>query len=133
MTVYIASSPNKSKGIHVLPKSINMNIKDVNKDGIAFDGMDPVAYHTGEPLPGNERLRHEWDGVIYLFVNEKNMRKFQEDPAKYTGPLQGKVGRRSAVEHRNLEEKREDRENNVPLDIKEDGNVEMQNLSDSQK
>lgn len=113
-----------------------MKTTDLNKDNIALDGIDPVAYHIGEPLKGIERYRFALDGVTYLFSSESTLKAFQENPSKYTDSLHGRINGGSsghANERRNLEEKKSDREANVPIDLMEDGDIEMQNLSDSNK
>lgn len=60
-----------------------MSIVDLNGDGIALDGFDPVSYWRGEPLQGSPDFTSELEGVTYWFANEKNMELFEEDPAKY--------------------------------------------------
>ena len=126
-----------------------MNIQDVNNDGIGMDGFDPVAHFEGEPLRGDKRFSFSVGDITYHFANAENMQRFQQEPGKYI-PTAGAiptgtkvappnitqkgdkyVGNRNAEYRRNLEDSIGSKENNVPIDIKEDGDVEMQNLSDS--
>jgi len=125
-----------------------MNIQDVNGDGVALDGFDPVAQYNNEPLRGKSELTLQIGDLTYQFANEANMEKFRETPGEYItmpGGFTGKpmvgdlnatskdgkfIGNKSYVGRRGLEDTPVSRENNVPIDIKEDGNVEMQNLSD---
>lgn len=126
-----------------------MDITDANNDGIALDGIDPVAHRTGEPLRGKSHLSYTLFDEKYLFHNEKNLELFLENPQKYipqaggftTGNVQppvpsadGKyIGNKTFDYVRNLEDTPVSMENNVPIDMKEDGSLTMQNLSDSQK
>ncbi|MCI5082122.1 MAG: hypothetical protein MRY78_10525 [Saprospiraceae bacterium] len=126
-----------------------MNISDVNNDGIGMDGMDPVAYKAGEPLKGTSEFRSTVDKVTYHFVNKENLTLFEEDPAAYipvagsylSHGVRGKlndldddkkyVGNKTFHKNRQLEDSTEKGKSGVPNDMKEDGDVEMQNLSDS--
>ncbi len=60
-----------------------MALLDVNRDGIAIDGFDPVSYFNGEPLRGSSEYQFTIDRATYHFANAENMQKFQEEPAKY--------------------------------------------------
>lgn len=60
-----------------------MALIDVNRDGIAIDGFDPVSYFEGEPLRGKSEFSFELDGAVYYFANTENMEKFAEDPARF--------------------------------------------------
>ncbi|MEM6966586.1 MAG: hypothetical protein AAF573_17610 [Bacteroidota bacterium] len=127
-----------------------MNITDVNNDGIGMDGMDVVAHYEGAPLRGNADFSFTIGDVTYYFSTKENMEKFEAEPAKYL-PIAGGypvetqvsppeiqvvngqvVGGRNITYQRALEDTPVSIENNVPMDIKEDGSVEMQNLSDSE-
>lgn len=56
---------------------------NINKDGVAIDGYDPVSYFDGEPLEGKKELAYTLDGVTYWFTNEDNKSKFEKAPLKY--------------------------------------------------
>ncbi|MEM1120934.1 MAG: hypothetical protein AAGJ18_10835 [Bacteroidota bacterium] len=122
-----------------------MNIQDVNNDGIAMDGFDPVAHYNGEPLRGQAQFSFQIGDYTYHFANKENLKKFEEMPQRYL-PIVGnqilrekegieKIGQSTPTttkltNRRNLEDTPVSNEVNVPIDIKEDGSVEMQNLSD---
>ncbi|MCI2394490.1 YHS domain-containing (seleno)protein [Aliiroseovarius sediminis] len=54
------------------------------KDGVAWNGYDPVAYFTaGVPVPGRQDLEFDHNGVTVLFSNEDNRDLFADDPARY--------------------------------------------------
>ena len=125
-----------------------MNISDVNNDGIAMDGFDPVSYYNNEPLMGKAHLSFSIGDLTYHFANEENLMKFEETPGKYlttpggltSQPLVGDlnatsengeyIGNKTFTDRGGLEDALVSVENGVPIDIKEDGSVEMQNLSD---
>lgn len=126
-----------------------MNINDVNNDGIALDGFDPVAHFGGEPLRGNETLQASVGDLTFYFSSRENLEKFRENPTKYipiagsftTESMVGNIndagtannyeGNKTFDARRNLEDARVSMENNVPVEINRNGNLEMQNLHDS--
>lgn len=62
---------------------------NVTSARIALQSHDPVAYQTvGRPVLGNERFSAEYEGAIYRFASEDNLRLFQASPARYA-PLHG--------------------------------------------
>ena len=60
-----------------------MSLTDLDNDGIALDGADPVAYFNGEALKGSPEFSTELRGVTYRFANQANLEAFDADPAKY--------------------------------------------------
>ena len=66
-----------------------MSLNDLDNDGIALDGVDPVAYFNGEGLTGSPEYTFELRGVTYRFANPANLEAFQEDPAKYIPDFAG--------------------------------------------
>ncbi|MBP0002079.1 MAG: YHS domain-containing protein [Cyanobacteria bacterium SID2] len=56
---------------------------NVNEDGIALQGYDPVSYFTGEPTQGNSEIASTYDGATYYFASESHKAQFDADPAKY--------------------------------------------------
>ena len=125
-----------------------MKITDVNNDGIGMDGFDPVAHYEGVPIRGDRQFSFAIGEVTYYFSTAENMERFEKDPAQYiptaggypTGTHvappevdqkeEGYIGNKAYDYRRNLEDTPVSIENNVPIDIKEDGSTEMQNLSD---
>ena len=60
------------------------NLINVDEDGVAIHGYDPVAYFVSDrPVPGQMKLKYEWSGAIWLFSSEQNRRKFIANPKKY--------------------------------------------------
>lgn len=129
-----------------------MNISDTNNDGIAIDGFDPVAYYNGDPLRGNPNYAYTIGQMTFHFATPENRSLFEKTPAKYI-PLAGSfvqstrvappdvqqpdndkyIGNKTLAGRTNLQDTPISMENNVPIDLKEDGDIEMQNLSDSSK
>ncbi len=57
---------------------------NVDDDGIAIKGYDPVSYFVSEePKEGKEDLTYEYEGATYQFVSQENLDTFKTDPAKY--------------------------------------------------
>ncbi len=55
-----------------------------NKDGIAIDGYDSVAYFTQKrALKGSPEYSCEWQGKTWLFSSDENRQKFLDDPQRY--------------------------------------------------
>jgi YHS domain-containing protein len=52
-------------------------------DNLAIDGYDPVAYFSGKAREGDEDINVSHNGVVYYFVNQANLAKFQASPSKY--------------------------------------------------
>ncbi|MEQ9230966.1 MAG: hypothetical protein RIF46_09790 [Cyclobacteriaceae bacterium] len=48
-----------------------------------FDGNDLISYYDGKILKGSPGHKVQIDGQVYLFHNEANRIRFQEDPQKY--------------------------------------------------
>ena len=73
-----------------------MSLSDLDNDGIALDGADPVAYRNGEGLLGTPEYTFELRGVTYRFANPENLEAFQADPAKYIPDFAGSYVRETA-------------------------------------
>ncbi len=57
---------------------------DLDKDGVAIQGHDPVAFFTVKaPLKGKPELTSEFHGARYRFHSAKNKAAFDTEPAKY--------------------------------------------------
>lgn len=62
---------------------------NLNGDGVAIKGYDPVAYFTrSAAVKGSNEFRSEHDGAVYLFSSAQNLATFRANPAKYT-PVYG--------------------------------------------
>ncbi|HZV35346.1 MAG TPA: YHS domain-containing protein [Verrucomicrobiae bacterium] len=56
----------------------------VDKNGIALQGYDPVAYFTdGKPVRGSPEFTATYKGATYQFVSAEHKQLFEKSPAKY--------------------------------------------------
>lgn len=57
---------------------------NIDGNGIAIKGHDPVAYFTvGAPQRGKKEFTSKHDGATYRFASSENKALFDADPAKY--------------------------------------------------
>ena len=64
--------------------SSNLAAVNVDRDGNAIKGYDPVAYFTdSRPVKGDTRYAFTWNNAQWLFSNEEHMSLFKKDPEKY--------------------------------------------------
>jgi YHS domain-containing protein len=57
---------------------------NVDSDGLALRGYDPVAYFTqGEPVPGSRVFVSQWNGATWRFSSQEHLKLFSKDPEKY--------------------------------------------------
>lgn len=69
-----------------------------NREGIAIQGYDPVAYFTlGKPVKGNPRFKATHDGAIYHFVSADHRARFIAEPAKYAPAFGGYCGYAASI------------------------------------
>lgn len=54
------------------------------KNGVAINGYDPVAYFTDNmPVKGKETLSFDWKDVKWQFSSDTNLALFKANPEKY--------------------------------------------------
>lgn len=57
---------------------------NVDSQGIALQGFDPVAYHLqGAPAKGKAALSEKFEGATYWFASTGNRDTFRSNPGKY--------------------------------------------------
>ena len=57
---------------------------NVDKEGIAMKGYDPVAYFTmASPVKGLKEFQFEWNNAKWLFANEEHLTMFQMNPDRF--------------------------------------------------
>lgn len=66
-----------------------MSLNDLDNNGIALDGMDPVSYKNSEGLLGSPEFTYDLRGITYRFANKQNLELFQKDPAVYIPDFAG--------------------------------------------
>lgn len=59
-------------------------LQNLNENGVALQGYDPVSYFLGEPLQGNEAIATTYQGAIYHFASVENQTTFEAAPQRYT-------------------------------------------------
>jgi YHS domain-containing protein len=57
---------------------------NIDGNGLAMKGYDPVSYFSGNPLKGSKNIVTLHEGVIYRFNTMYNKEKFLSDPEKYS-------------------------------------------------
>lgn len=81
-----------------VPSAVN-----VDGDGVAIHGTDPVAYFTeGRAMPGRPEFTLEWRGARWRFASTGNRERFAADPEtwapRYGGYCAYGVARGSLVD-----------------------------------
>lgn len=57
---------------------------NVDADGVALKGYDPVAYFTlGRAVKGQKEYLFDWNNAKWLFSSKEHLAMFQEDPVRY--------------------------------------------------
>jgi YHS domain-containing protein len=57
---------------------------NVDKDGLAIQGYDPVAFFTyAKPVKGKKEFATQYHGAVYRFASAESKARFDEEPAKY--------------------------------------------------
>ncbi|HEX8914622.1 MAG TPA: YHS domain-containing (seleno)protein [Humisphaera sp.] len=57
--------------------------QNVGRDRVAVQGYDVVSYFFAGKWKGTPALSATYNGAVYHFANEHNLRLFRENPAKY--------------------------------------------------
>ncbi len=71
---------------------------NVDDQGVALAGYDPVAYFTvGRPTPGDPDLARQYQGATYRFASKENKDLFEADPAKYVPAFGGFCGYAASI------------------------------------
>jgi YHS domain-containing protein len=70
-----------------------------NRDGVAIQGYDPVAYFTeNKAVKGNPKIQSEHDGAKYFFASAEHKAMFDADPAKYAPAYGGYCGYAASID-----------------------------------
>ena len=69
-----------------------------NKDGVAIQGYDPVAYFTdNKPVKGNPKISSDYEGAKYFFASAEHKAAFDTAPAKYAPAYGGYCGYAASI------------------------------------
>lgn len=64
-----------------------------NKEGIALQGYDPVAYFMeSRPVKGNPQFHTDYDGAKYWFASAEHKTQFEQHPNQYAPAYGGYCG-----------------------------------------
>jgi YHS domain-containing protein len=70
-----------------------------NRDGVAIQGYDPVAYFTDhKAVKGNPKIQSEHDGAKYHFASAEHKAMFDADPVKYAPAYGGYCGYAASID-----------------------------------
>lgn len=62
----------------------NKTLLNLDKQGIAIQGYDPVAFFTqNRPVKGRSEFESKYNGARYLFASAEDKSTFDANPAKY--------------------------------------------------
>lgn len=71
---------------------------NVNKEGVALEGHDPVAYFTvGKPVAGDPEIDAVYNGARYYFSSKENRETFERAPAHYAPQFGGFCGYAASI------------------------------------
>ena len=59
------------------------NLINVNEQGVAIQGYDPISYFANNPVVGNPQITSSYRGAIYYFSSEENKAQFEATPEQY--------------------------------------------------
>jgi YHS domain-containing protein len=63
---------------------------NVDEQGVAIHGYDPVAYFAeNKPVKGQPSLHYQWSNATWLFANAANKQAFIDAPTKYAPQFGG--------------------------------------------
>lgn len=71
---------------------------NVNDEGLALEGHDPVAFFSGHaPVKGDRRFESAYKGAIYRFASAEHKAAFDADPARYEPQFGGWCGYAASI------------------------------------
>jgi YHS domain-containing protein len=71
---------------------------NVDRDGLALEGYDPVAYFTdGKPVKGDVALARTYQGATYRFASADHKNLFEKNPARYIPKFGGFCGYAASI------------------------------------
>lgn len=73
----------KMKSNNMMKKEMMTKI-DKDKNGVAINGYDPVAYFTdSKSVIGTKKYSYKWNGAEWYFANKSHLEMFENNPEKY--------------------------------------------------
>jgi YHS domain-containing protein len=78
------TGPGRCIGVADAAANSQKVLVNIDKDGLALQGYDPVGYFTEHrPVKGDPRFRSTYRGAVYQFAGSQNKALFDGSPAKY--------------------------------------------------
>ena len=69
-----------------------------DKDGLAIQGYDPVAYfEAGKPVKGDPAFRTRHGGAVYQFASKQHQQMFEAEPERYAPQYGGYCGYAASI------------------------------------
>jgi YHS domain-containing protein len=73
-------------------------VVNIDKNGLALQGYDPVAYFTdGKPVKGSAQFTANYKGATYQFASAQHKQLFEQSPAKYEPQFGGFCGYAASI------------------------------------
>jgi len=73
-------------------------VVNIDKNGLALQGYDPVGYFTdGKPVKGSSEFTATYKGATYQFVSAEHRDMFNATPAKYEPQFGGFCGYAASI------------------------------------
>jgi YHS domain-containing protein len=73
-------------------------VVNIDKNGLALQGYDPVAYFTdGKPVKGSPEFTVTYKGATYQFALAEHKQLFEKSPAKYEPQFGGFCGYAASI------------------------------------
>lgn len=80
------------------PGSGGKLLLNLDRDGRAIQGYDPVAYFTdNQPVKGDPRFSARHEGAVYQFATAEHQKLFEANPAKYAPAFGGYCGYAASI------------------------------------
>lgn len=74
------------------------SLVNLNQDGVALEGYDPVAYFTeGKPVKGDPKFKASHANAVYYFTNAARREQFESMPEKYAPAYGGYCGYAASI------------------------------------
>lgn len=70
---------------------------NVDAEGVALGGYDPVSYFRGAPAKGDPALARGYQGATYYFVSAEHKNMFEKEPARYVPKYGGFCGYAASI------------------------------------
>ena len=78
----------------------NKTLLNLDKQGIAIQGYDPVAFFTqNRPVKGRPEFESKYNGARYLFASAEDKSTFDANPAKYEPQFGGFCAYAASQDH----------------------------------